>query len=196
MRLSSFFRRSLWLALPATLAFSSCSDDSDSPAPDQARVRFVHDIYSAYAVPIKAFLGTTEKATLTYGQSSAYTSVGVGAQDIKITASQTGAALSSVSSSFSKDASYSVFAYTSGTGATPLVTEDNLTAPAANKAKIRIVNLGLGTPTTGIGLSRVQGTGFTRVTADATYGTASAFVETDAGAVPLFLTSGNLLLRR
>jgi hypothetical protein len=189
MRLSSVFRRSLWLALPAMLAFSSCSDDSDSPAPDQARVRFVHDIVAASTVPVKGYVGTQEVATLNYGQSSAYTNVAVGAQDIKVTASQTSAVLNTVNRSLTKGTSYSVFAYASGTGATPLVTEDNLTVPGSGKAKIRLVNLGVGTATA-VGLSRVQGTGFAPITtADVTYGTASSFVETDAGAVALFLTS-------
>jgi hypothetical protein len=189
MHLSSFFRRSLWLALPAALVFSSCSDDSDSPAPDQARVRFAHDIVAASTVPVKGTVGTQDIATLNYGQSSAYTNVAVGAQDIKVMASQTSAVLNTVNRTLVKGTSYTVFAYATGSGATPLITEDNLTAPASGKAKIRLVNLGVGTATA-VGLSRVQGTGFTPITtADVTYGTASSFVETDAGPVSMFLTS-------
>ncbi|MGY3091143.1 hypothetical protein ACVWYF_004209 [Hymenobacter sp. UYAg731] len=196
MKTSFVFRRAIQAILPATLLLAACSK-SDTPAPaapDQARVQFVHDIVSASTVPVKALVGTQEVATLNYSQNSAYTGVAVGAQDIKINASQTGTALAVVNKTLAKDVNYSVFAYRSGTAAAPvapLVTEDNLTAPASGKAKIRLVNLGIGTATLGVGLSRVQGTGFASITtADVLYGAASSFTETDAGPVAIFLTSG------
>lgn len=198
MKASFVFRRAIQALLPATLLLAACSK-SDTPAPapavvDQARVQFVHDIVSASTVPIKGLVGTKEIAALNYGQGSAYTTVAIGAQDIKVNASQTGTALAVVNKTLVKDVNYSVFAYRSGTVAAPvapLVTEDNLTAPASGKAKIRLVNLGIGTATAGVGLSRIQGTGFASITAaDVLYGAASSFTETDAGPVAIFLTSG------
>ena len=197
MKTPFILRRAFQAMIPAVLLLASCGKDDDpatTPAPDQARVRFVHDIVSASTVPVKALVGTQEVATLNYGQNSAYTAVPVGAQDIKINASQTGTALAQVNRTLAKDVNYSVFAYRSGTSTAPvapLVTEDNLTAPSSGKAKIRLVNLGIGTAATGLGLSRVQGTGFASITtADVLYGAASSFTETDAGPVAIFLTNG------
>ena len=197
MKAPVLFRRSVLALLPAVLLFSACSKKDDPVVtPDQAGVLFVHDIVSASTVAVKTYVGTQETATLNYGQNSGYVKVPVGAQDLKINASQTNAALAAVNRVLAKDVNYSVFAYRAGTAsapAAPLVTEDNLTAPTGtNKAKIRLVNLGIGTAAA-VGLARVAGTSFVAITtADVAYGANSAFVETDAGSVQLFLTSGGL----
>lgn len=196
MKPSTFLRSAFGALLPATLLLAACGKkDTPAPTPDQAGVRFVHDIASASAVPVKTYVGTQETATLNYGQSSGYVRVPIGPQDLKINASQTNTALSTINRTLVKDVSYSVFAYRSGTVAAPvapLVTEDVLTAPGANKAKLRLVNLGIGTAAA-VGLSRVAGTTFVAITpADVAYGAASAFAETDAGSVQLFLTSNGL----
>lgn len=189
MSVFSVFRRPLLLALPALLAFSSCSDD-DSPAPDQGRVNVYHAAANAN-VGLKALFDDTEKATLTYGQNSGYQSLSTGSHTIKINVASSSTNILSQAVTVEKDKNYSYFAYAnSATTQAGLLTTDDLTAPSTGKAKIRLVNLGQGAAnpvrlsTTVASISDIAGT-------DTPFGTASSFVEILPGSYNIAVTTGS-----
>lgn len=199
MRLSSFFRRSLWLALPAVLAFSGCSDDSD-PAPQQGRIYFLNGAANVN-VATKVLIDDVEKNTLTYGQTATYQAVNVGSRTIKINGGTTTLATQPITVEANK--SYSYFIYNPGTSnaTSGLLLTDDLTAPATTpspgKAKVRLVHIaqGLGTPNgqgtaVPINLSEALTVGYADRIPGVAFGTGSSFLEINAGNFNLAITAG------
>ncbi|GAA4014827.1 hypothetical protein GCM10022408_30090 [Hymenobacter fastidiosus] len=188
-------------ALPAVFAFAGCSKDEDpviTPAPDQGAVLFVNAAANTF-VGIKAFVDAEEKTQLTYGQNGGgatplYQTVNAGSRTIKIDNAAAGTAFFSQSATVEKDKRHSFFIYSPNATATPagLFTTDNLTAPMAGKAKIRLVHVALGFPvTTGaISLSQTQPVGFLPLTAAVAFPGSSDFVEINAGPANLLVTTG------
>jgi hypothetical protein len=188
MRLSSFFRRSLWLALPAALAFSSCSDDSE-PAPAQGRINTYHAAASAN-IGLKVLFDDTEKSTITYGNNTGYQTLSAGSHTLKVNVASSGANVLTQPVTVEKDKSYSYFVYAnSNTTQAGLLTTDDLTAPTSGKAKIRLVNVGQGganpvkLSTTVAAVADIPGT-------EAAFGAASSFVEILPGSYNVAVTTG------
>ncbi|MET4105425.1 DUF4397 domain-containing protein [Hymenobacter sp. UYP22] len=194
--LTSLFRPAVLLAaLPAALAFSACgNDDNDNntPAPDQGKVVVVHAAAAATAAITPVF-DNQQGSSLTYTQNSGYLGVNVGSPQLRLV-NGTGTTVVSRTLAVAKDQSYSVFVYspTASIGSAELLSvTDDLTAPAANQAKIRLVHLAVGAPSP-VRLtvpSAVPGTPGTDVTPDVAFGTASAFFAINAGSPTLTITS-------
>lgn len=189
----------LAVALPAAFAFSACSDDDPDPAPvvEQGRVLISHAAASANT-QVKALINDMEVGQLNYGQSSGYLNVNAGAPTLKInnSANQTAA---SQTITVAKDQSYSAFAYAPTASTVGLLqVADDLTAPAAGQAKVRVVHLAQGAPAT-VKLSQQTITGpvdIPNVTAtfpvSATATTwASSFVSVPVGTYNLLVTAGS-----
>ncbi len=194
MRLFPIFRQPLLAALPALLLAAACSKSDSTPAPDQGRVNAYHMAASAN-VPLKFAVDAVDKGPLNYNGSSGYQNVNVGSHTLTFTVAG-GAQAASKPVTVEKGKSYSFFVYAvDAASADGLVTTDDLTAPAAattsspGKAKIRLVNLGQGTPsplglaTTVAGVSAISGT-------EAAFGTASPFVEILPGSYNVAVTNG------
>lgn len=188
MHLSSLFRRSLWLVLPAALAFTACSSDS-TPAPAQGRVNTYHAAASAN-IGLKVLFDDTEKSTITYGNSTGYQALSAGSHTIKVNVASSGANILTQPVTVEKDKSYSYFVYANSTTTQAgLLTTDDLTAPASGKAKIRLVNLGQGAAnpvklsTTVAAVADIPGT-------EAAFGAASPYVEILPGAYNIAVTTG------
>jgi|GEM_PF-925558 len=198
---TTLHRTLLLAALPAVLAFSGCgSDDPDpTPVPDQGAILFVNAAANTF-VGIKASVDGEEKTQLTYGVNGggatpAYQAVATGGRAVKIDNVASGATFFTQTVNVDKDKRYSFFIYSPNATATPaaLVTTDDLAAPAAGKAKIRLVHVASGAPfTTGdISLSQTQPVGFLPLTSAVAFGNASSFVEINAGVASLLLTTGS-----
>ncbi|MBX0291254.1 DUF4397 domain-containing protein [Hymenobacter sp. HSC-4F20] len=190
--LTSFLRPALLLAtLPAALAFTACSDDDDNntAAPDQSNVLISHAAASAN-VQVTALADDKQVGQLNYGQSSGYVKVNAGTPTLKINNSA-GQTAASQSVTIAKDQNYSVFAYAptpTTVGLLPI--SDDLTAPAAGQAKVRVVHLALGAPAT-VKLSQQTVAGATDVPGvSAAFGAASAFVSIPASSYNLLVTTG------
>lgn len=187
------FRSSLRVLLPAALLLASCSkkDEPTPPAaPDQGRVNFYHAAASAN-VGVKFLADVSEKANLTYGQSSGYQSVAVGARVLSVNVASTGTVVPTLTAALTveKDKNYSYFAYANTlTTQAALVTPDDLTV-VPGKAKIRLVNLGQGSAnpvklsTTVAGVADIANT-------EVQFGFASQFVEILPGAYNVAVTTG------
>lgn len=195
--LKGFNRLLLLVALPAAL--TSCGDDEPDPvppAPDQGKVMLVHAA-AASNVQITAFLSDQQVGQLNYGQNSNYLGVNVGSPTLRINSGTN--VLSTQGLTVAKDQSYSVFAYspsaTIGVNPALLTVTDDLTAPAAGQAKVRLVHLGVNAPTP-VWLtvpSAVPGTPGTDITTNGVaFGAASGFFPINAGSLNLTVTSGTL----
>lgn len=192
--LTSFLRPALLLAaLPAALAFTACSDDDDNnvATPDQGNVLVYHAAAAANG-QVTALADDKQIGQLNYGQNSGYQKVNTGTPALKINnGTQT-----VVSQAFpvAKDQNYSVFIYspTATIGSAALLSvPDDLSAPAANQAKVRLVHLGVGAPSP-VRLSvpsPVPGGAYTDLTTDVAFGTASGFVAVNAASLNLSITS-------
>jgi hypothetical protein len=188
MNLFSLFPRPLLLAVPAILAFSACGkDDKPAPAaPDKARVLAVHAAVNQSTRPIKVSVGDKQGPSVAYGSNTGYQEVGTGSLSVKAMIDATGGAtLYDASQTLAKDKHYSFFAYNApmqtASTVSGLFVEDNLAAPAANMAKIRLVHLGLNIDSP-LSISRTPtgGGALTAVTTLTAAGQASAFVEVPA----------------
>ncbi len=183
-------------ALPAAFVFSACGDDDDDPvAPQQGKVLVVHAAPSANSA-VKVLVGDKEVGQATYGQSSSYVTVNAGAQAVKVNDASSNQTIINPAPSITieKDKNYSIFAYSPTTtlgsiGA--LTVPDDLTAPAAGKAKIRIVHLGLSAPSP-VTLSLPAPTvGVTDIIPNVAFATTSAFVELAPNTYNLSISTGS-----
>lgn len=200
--LTSLFRPAVLLAaLPAVLAFSACSNDDDdttTPGPDQGKVQISHAAASAN-IPVKALVNDAEVGQLNYGQTTnGYLNVNAGSPTLKInnSANQTAA---SQQVTIAKDQNYSVFAYApTATTVGLLQATDDLTAPSAGQAKVRVVHLAQGAAAT-VKLSQQTVAGAVDIPnvtatfpASATATTwASGFVSVPASSYNLLVTTGS-----
>ncbi|UOG74319.1 DUF4397 domain-containing protein [Hymenobacter tibetensis] len=187
---STLFRRSLLLAaLPAALSFASCGDDDNPATPAQGRVLISHAAASAN-VQVTAFVNDQQVGQLNYGQSSNYLNVNAGSPKFRI--NNGSQVVTEQALTIDGNQSYTVFAYspTNGVGSAGLLPiQDDLTAPAAGQAKVRVVHLGVDAPSP-VRLtlpSPLPGAAGTDVTPDVAFGAASSFVALNAG-VALNLT--------
>ncbi|WP_345235962.1 DUF4397 domain-containing protein [Hymenobacter saemangeumensis] len=203
MSLSAFFRHSLLLAVPAVLAFSGCSkkdEPAPTPVPDQGRIMFVNAAPNVN-VAAKMQVDEVEKASLTYGQTTNYQTLNAGARTLKVVGGTT--TLVTQMATIEKDKSYSFFVYNPGTSnaSAGLLVNDDLTAPATTpapaKAKVRLVHLGQGLGTVNgqgtavpINLSEAQTVGYADRIPNVAFGSASSFLEINAGTFNLAITTG------
>lgn len=195
--LTSLFRPAVLLAaLPAVLAFSACSNDDDdntTPTPDQGKVLLVHAA-AVSNVQVTAFVNDQQVGQLNYGQNSGYLNVATGTPTLRINSGNT--PLTTQGLTVAKDQNYSVFAYspsaTIGSNPSLLAVSDDLSAPTANQAKVRIVHLALNAPSP-VRLtvpSALPGIPGTDITPDVAFGAASSFFAINAGILNLSITAG------
>ncbi|GAA4377358.1 DUF4397 domain-containing protein [Hymenobacter koreensis] len=197
--LKRFSRLFLMAALPAAV-FTGCGNDDDdpvAPTPDQGKVLLSHAAASAN-FQITALVNDQSVGQLTYGQSTSYLNVNAGTPTLKINNSAGQTAVSQVLT-VAKNQNYSVFAYApTATTAGLLPVVDDLTAPAAGQAKVRVVHLALNAPAT-VKLSQQTVAGAVDIPnvsatfpASATATTAASnFASVPAGTYNLLVTSGS-----
>ena len=189
-----FFRSALLLAaLPAVLAAASCSKDDNKPAPQQGRILFSHNAAAAN-VKVKALIKGAEVGQLDYGQNSAYVGTNADTATVRISEASSDRGVAKTSFTIEGNKNYSVFAYSPSAAfgsAALLSVEDDLTAPPANQAKVRLVHLAVNAPTPvrlNVPSSLPNGAG-TDVTNDVAFGKASDFVAINSGPQTLVVTS-------
>ena len=197
MKTTSIFRRTALVLLPAALFLGACSkSDVPTPAPavDQGRVTFVNAAAHIAPTTLKFLVDAKENASLAYGASSGYLNVTAGARSVQVTAGTLTALTQQVT--VEKDKSYTFVATPTASSSTVggLLIADNLTAPATGKARIRVINLGQGTPTP-LRLSQVTSTIGGQVIVDVIpnvpSNSASAFVEVPIGLASLSILDAN-----
>lgn len=136
----------LFLLAIAGLFTTSCNPDDTTPTvKEYGKVMLVHAAPGAPAVDILVDGSKSISASLSYTQNSGYFQVEAGATARKIvTKTVTGAIVDSVNIRINKDVGYSYFAYIDNDApktARVLAATDNLAAPTAGKAKVRLIHL-------------------------------------------------------
>jgi hypothetical protein len=191
MTTALILRRAFQAVLPATLLLAACGkDDKPAPAaPDQGRVLLSHAAAAANT-QVTAFVNDQQVGQLNYGQSSAYLSVNTGTPTLRINNGTQSVATQGLT--VAKDQNYSVFAFSPNTtiGSVGLLqVTDDLTAPPAGQAKVRLVHLAVGAPSP-VRLtvpSPIPGTLGPDISGDVAFGAASGFFNITAGSGPINL---------
>jgi hypothetical protein len=198
MKTPFILRRAILAMVPAVLLLASCGKDDDPVVvtPDQARVLLVHEAANLSTFPIKLTVGTAVGPSVNYGANSGYQTVATGVLEVKPSIAATGGALLTTDvKTLGKDKSYSYFVFSGvsqpANTALGVWTEDDLTAPTAGNAKVRLVHVGQGLVSP-LGLSKPNSGGaLTAVVPTIVSGTASDFVSIPAGTASYNLVNSN-----
>jgi hypothetical protein len=142
IRLKHFFYA--FLALTTFVMTSCVADDPVAPVvKEYGKAMLFHGAPNAPTVDL--FVDNTKQTTasLAYGSNSGYIQVEAGATNKKIqTKTSAGVSIDSSSYKINKDVGYSFFAYVDAAKAVKVLPKsDDLTAPPATKAKVRVVHL-------------------------------------------------------
>lgn len=187
----AIFHRAALALLPAALLLGACGKaDIPTPAPavDQGGITFINAAAHIAPTTLKFLVDAKESASLVYGASSGYQAVPAGSRSVQVMAGAQAALTQLVA--VEKDKLYTFLATPSASSSTVggLLLTDDLTVPGTGKARIRLVNLGQGTPTP-LRLSQITSTVNGPVVADiatnVASGTASSFIEFSANVYTL-----------
>lgn len=122
--------------------FAGCEDDEPTQqTQDKAKLMFMHAGTELPAIDLQ--LGSTAWAlNRSYTDFTTYIDANAGTMDAKIVNAGTNNALATKSLTFDKDAYHTLFAVNDASGNADLVLfDDDLSAPAAGKAKVRVAHL-------------------------------------------------------
>lgn len=137
----SFFNTMSVAMLSAALLISSCSKDHDSG--QGAKLKVINGVFDdpAYIVTVNGV--ALNNTALAFRTSTAYAPVPAGQANLVVTEQATGNVVSKSTFNLSANASASAYLapQTSLAAKSVLVIQDDFTPPAANKAKVRFVNL-------------------------------------------------------
>lgn len=188
---SLIIRRAVQAFLPATLLLAACSK-SDVPAPapavDQGQVVFINAASHIAPTTLKFLVDNTQKASQDYGTSSGYQAIPTGSRAVQVTAGTQTALNQTITVEKNKNYTFVATPVASTSAVGGLLFADDLTAPAATKARIRVINLGqsLATPIRLAQATAVAGAGV--IVSDVAANAASAFTEFIPGSYSLFIS--------
>lgn len=182
-------RHQLALAAFALLALTACDDDDPTNPVEQGRVRVVHAISDVTTTDV-LMDGNLVKADLAYKTADAYRARTVGEHPIKVREANAAADLVSIDHDIDADEDYTIIAYGSETAPKSLVLTDDNAAPAAGKAKVRVVHAADGEPAFDVYVVEDEGDVATAnpVASDIVAGEATAYVAIDAATYFVVLT--------
>jgi hypothetical protein len=169
--------------IPAAFSLSSCKDDDEStptPTPSLTNVMGTHASPDAPGVDLLVDNVKLNSAAITFPSSTPYISLAAGNRNLKVNVAGTSTTVINATLPFAANKYYSVFAIDSVASISALVTEDNLTSPAAGKAHIRFIHLSPNAPSVDVALD-----GGAVVFGDYTFTEYSEFTPLDAGTYDL-----------
>ena len=137
----------LTLLLAATAVTAACSDDDNNTGPEgQARVRVVHA--SPDAPNVDVLLDNAEVLSdVPYLASSAYLETSAGDHNLKVNAAGTATTAIDANVTLADGTDYTVVASDLVAQITPIVLQDDNTAPAAGNARVRAIHGAPSAPT-------------------------------------------------
>lgn len=177
-----------FLALSAIcFAFVSCKEEETVTPAETSKVLVVHASPNAPGVDLYVDQVKLNSAALTFPANTGYLTANAGSRriQVKVNPSTTSSA-SAIDATLplTKDVNYSVYAIDSVSKISPLVTVDDLTAPASGKAHIRFIHLSPNAPAVDVSVAgQAAGAGlflnrtFNKTITPAQY----AFIPVDAG---------------
>ncbi|MCB9089779.1 MAG: DUF4397 domain-containing protein [Calditrichae bacterium] len=119
----------------------------------RANVMVIHASPDAPGVDLLLDDAVVNSAALEFPANTGYLEVNPGTRNIKVNASGTSQTVIEADLVFTADQNYSIFAVDVLSKITPLVFEDDLTAPAAGKAHVRFIHLSPDAPAVDITLT-------------------------------------------
>jgi hypothetical protein len=130
----------LTLMLAATALTAACSDDDNNTAPEtQSRVRVVHA--SPDAPNVDVLLDNSKVLSdVPYLASSAYLETSAGDHNLKVNAAGTSTTAIDADVTLADGTDYTVIASDLVAQITPIVLQDDNTAPAAGNARVRAIH--------------------------------------------------------
>jgi hypothetical protein len=140
-----------------TFSLTGCSDEESSPtatpmtAPS-ASVKVVHASPNAPGVDLLVD-NATVKTNLMFPENTGYLSVPAGTRNVKVNVTGTSTTVIGADLPVMAGYSYSVFAVDSVSRISPLVTVDDLSAPAAGNAHVRFIHLSPNAPAVDIAVT-------------------------------------------
>lgn len=159
------------------LLLTSCSKTTD-----KSNVMVIHA--SPDAPNVDVLVDNVKVSALTnvaYGTASTYNILDAGKRNIKVNATGQTTSVITTDQTLEKDASYSIFATGKLSAIAPVVTKDDLTAPASGKAHIRFAHLSPDAPAVDI---FVKGT-TTKLFSNAAFKSVSSFLPVAAASYEL-----------
>lgn len=148
MKKSSWFKISAVLGL--AVLFSSCLKNNDDYKPGVSSVTLINAYSGSPDVDFYIDGNRATTQPLLYKQNTAYLGLYSGNRYVGITKAGDDKALMNAPGGFAPGRSYSLFIAKKGTASgdsiTAALAEDNLTAPASGKAKLRFANFMTGSP--------------------------------------------------
>ena len=165
----------LAFAAVTALSIASCKKEDKAPS-NSASVMFVNGSAGTDKVYVSSNGATIQSATnIAFLKNTGYQYVTAGTNNITYYLSNIGTPLKAATTSFAANAHYSVFAGGIITSPSMVIITDDLTAPAAGKAKVRFVNLSNDT------LSEAVTVGTISIATGITANTYSSFTEVASG---------------
>lgn len=181
----------LFLLIIITLAaLSSCKKDNDDQINGQASIMVTNAAEGSAAQDLMLDNATVSGSTVAYAHSSNYLNVKSGNHQAKFVNSGSATANATFNLSLQSGQHYSIY-YTgdaSTSSSSYFVTQDDLSAPASGKAKVRFVHLSSAAAST-IDLGIATGN---KIITGLAYRTASAYYTVDANTTFLLYASGSV----
>jgi hypothetical protein len=127
--------------LSGAVMLSSCSKDNNAPVTLPAGLAIAHVSPGSPEYTFKLNGTKVNIKALTYGTVNPYGALQPGSYEFSITKKDSARVITKSTVEVKSDQAYSVYIADVPSKATFVLTEDDLSAPAADKAKIRFVNL-------------------------------------------------------
>lgn len=183
---SKSFTLSALILLSISLIFSSCLKDLNNEPQQAAALNVVNASPGPLTLNFYLDNGLVNGPALSFGQESSYILANVGTRKFDAARAGSNESLIADTLSLETDQYYSVFITGENATLSTFVTEDDLTAPATGKAKIRFINLSPDGGTLSLGIK--DGTG---LFPGQMYKTATEFISVDPSAYMLTLINAD-----
>lgn len=177
--------RLLGLALLATVSLAACDGDDDA----EARLRAVHLSPDAPAVDVLVN-GDRALSGVEYTDASGYLTVDAGSNRVQVNAAGTSTTVIDATLDLDEDGDYTVIATDFLADITPIVLEDDNTAPASGNVKVRLVHGAPSAPTVDIYVTAPGAdiSGIAPTLAGVPFQAASDYLEVPAGSYQIRIT--------
>ncbi len=179
----------LALALLGALALGACDDDDPASPPATAQLRVVHGSPNAPNVDVLVD-GSVALANVPYRTSSAYLGVPAGTRELQVRAAGTTTTVIDADAPLAAGRAYTVLATGLLANIAPLVLEDDLSAPAAGTARLRLVHAAPGAPNVDVYVTAPTAdlATATPTLANVPFRAASAYLQVPAGSYRVRIT--------
>lgn len=179
---------SLAVILLTITAFTSCDKDNDDDnEPAIASVRVVNTVQGSASQDLYLDDVKLNSSAVAYAENSEYIKTSAGNRKGAFKSSGSSTVNTSFDLSLKAGKYYSVYFASDASSSTNYVVEDDMVAPAANKAKVRFVHLSSAAANK-VDLAISAGT---KIVTDLAYKAASAYSEVDANTTFLLYASGS-----